>query len=127
MDCILILMRIHLRCKSLFQMAKTRHSSDVLQKPAWHPTALQPPTWSPEEKTVVGCCTGLEDMCTSGERLDIYGVVAEPGDVAFIAGVEQNGSIGLMPVFVSYKVPLFEGGVLEESKMINLQQIKIDQ
>lgn len=43
---------------------------------------------------------------------DLYSIVAEPGDVAFIARVEQNGSIGLLPVFVCHQVSLFEGAVL---------------
>lgn len=51
---------------------------------------------------------------------DIYSIVAEPGDVAFIASVEQNRSPGLLPVFVSNKVSLLEGAILQESKMINL-------
>lgn len=50
-----------------------------------------------------------------------YGIVAEPGDVALITGVEQNRSSRLLPVLVSYKVPLFEGAILQESKVINLE------
>lgn len=49
-----------------------------------------------------------------------YCVVAEPGDVSFISGVEQNRSIWLVPVFVSHKVSLLKGAVLKESKVINL-------
>lgn len=49
-----------------------------------------------------------------------YGVVAEPGDVAFIAGVEQNGSPGPLPVLVGHEVALLEGSILQEAKMINL-------
>lgn len=41
-----------------------------------------------------------------------YSVVAEPGDVALIAGVEQNGSSGLLPVSVCHEIPLFERAVL---------------
>lgn len=51
---------------------------------------------------------------------DIYSVVAEPGDLAFVAGVEQNRSSGLLPVLISHEVSLFEGAVLQESKVINL-------
>lgn len=54
-----------------------------------------------------------------------YGVVAEPGDVAFIAGVEQNGSSRFPPVPVSNEVPLLEGSILQEPKMINLWRMKI--
>lgn len=53
-------------------------------------------------------------------RRNSYGVVAEPGDVAFIAGVEQNGSPRFLPVFFSDEVALLEGAILQEAKMINL-------
>lgn len=55
-------------------------------------------------------------------RRSSYSVVAEPGDVAFIAGVEQNGSPRFLPVFVSDEVALLEGPILQEAKMINLWQ-----
>lgn len=57
-------------------------------------------------------------------REGIYSIVAEPGDVAFIASVEQNRSCGLLPLFVSHKVSLLEGAILQESKMVNLKQMK---
>lgn len=54
----------------------------------------------------------------------IYCIVAEPGDVAFIPSVEQNRSSRMLPVFVSHEVSLFEGAILEESKVINLKHIR---
>lgn len=49
-----------------------------------------------------------------------HGIVAEPGDVSFIAGVEENRSSRLLPVLVSNEVSLLEGAILQESKVINL-------
>lgn len=59
------------------------------------------------------------------EKEETHGVVAEPGDVAFIAGVEQNGSSRLPPVLVSNKVALLEGAILQEAKVVNLQRREI--
>lgn len=106
---------LHLHCKSLVQRAGTLHSNDVLQKPTWLPTARQFPTWSPTENTMTSveldwglCSVGT----TQGNKWDTYSIVAEPGDVTFIASVEQNRSSRLLPVFVSHKVSLFEGAIL---------------
>lgn len=53
-----------------------------------------------------------------------YSIVAEPGDIAFIASVEQNRSCRLLPVLVSHKVSLLEGAILQEPKVINLKQMQ---
>lgn len=49
-----------------------------------------------------------------------HGIVAEPGDVSFVACVEENRSSWLLPVLVSNEVSLLEGAILQESKVINL-------
>lgn len=70
--------------------------------------------------------TGAEldlKLCVCFIRLrhwETHGVIAEPGNVAFIAGVEQNGSSRLPPVLVSNKVALLEGAILQEAKVVNL-------
>ena len=50
-----------------------------------------------------------------------YSIIAEPCDVPFIPGVEQDGPPLLMPVLVGHQVALFEGAILKEAKMINLE------
>lgn len=54
-------------------------------------------------------------------RWIIHRIVAEPGDVSLIARIEENWSSGLLPVFVINKISLFEGAILQESKVIDLQ------
>lgn len=63
---------------------------------------------------------GWDFRCMLKSRWNAHSIVAEPGDVSFVAGVEENRSSWLLPVFVSNEVSLLEGAILQESKVINL-------
>ena len=63
----------------------------------------------------------MHNMSSSMSMSSSYSIIAEPGDVAFVPGVKQDGPPCLMPVLVGHQVALFEGAILKKAKMINLE------